>query len=82
VFDQARRERVERVPGAAERQRLTIRRDVACSGDEGWMAGGRTPFGDREFQIRCRDDTVAEQAIAAGLIKRAEIAKTTKKIGR
>jgi len=46
------------------------------------MADGRTPFGDREVQIRCRDDTVAEQAIAAGLIKRAEIAKTTKKIGR
>ena len=40
------------------------------------------PFGDCEIEICEGDDAVAEQAIAAGLVKRAEIAKTTKKIGR
>lgn len=59
-----------------------MRGDVPGGGNERWMSDGRAPFGNGKIEICERDDAVAEQAIAAGLVERAEIAKTTKEIGR
>ena len=45
------------------------------------MSDGRAPFGNGKIKICKRDDAVTEQAIAAGLVERAKIAKTTKEKG-